>query len=274
MQHNISLFFIASFCLFLFSTCKSSSIRSTGKAKLHSEKEWAIIWEDDFSVDGHPDSSKWIFSGRGTSNWKCYCSDSESTTFVKDGNLYLKGIISTDSNDTAKYETGCIESRNKFSFLYGKIEVKAKVNGGKGAWPAIWMMPSQPTYGGWPNSGEIDIMERLNQDNYVYQSVHSQYIDVQDIKNPKHSAKAVIESGDYNVYGLEWNPDRLDFFVNGKPSFSYPRLQNTDSNQWPFDREFYIILNQALGGDWVGEILDEDLPVEMLVDWVRVYQKK
>jgi beta-glucanase (GH16 family) len=234
---------------------------------------WKLIWEDDFLEEGHPDPDNWSFSGRKTSDWACYCADNAATTFVKEGKLHLRGIVKQDEADTAKYQTGCIQTKDKFAFKYGKVEVKAKLSKGKGSWPAIWLMPQDSKYGGWPNSGEVDIMEHLNFDSIVYQTLHTHYIDRMNKKeDPLYFTTSSFNEDEYNVYGLEWYPDRLDFFVNGEKTFTYPKIENADSRQWPFDQEFYIILDQALGGNWVGEIHDKDLPVEMQVDWVRVYK--
>lgn len=234
---------------------------------------WKLIWEDQFDVDGAPDAGKWSFAGRGTSDWNCYCSDNPETIFVKDGKLYLKALVNTNPLDSAEYQTGCIKTQDQFAFRYGKMEVRAKLSTGKGSWPAIWMMPREAAYGGWPNSGEIDVMEHLNSDSLVYQTLHSHHItELGQKDNPSYSITYGINEGGYNVYGLEWYEDRLEFFVNGTKTFTYPKLENADDQQWPFDQEFYIILNQALGGSWVGDILNEDLPVQMMVDWVRVYQ--
>ena len=161
-----------------------------------------------------------------------------------------------------------------FSFQYGKIEVKAKVDQGQGSWPAIWLMPENPQYGGWPYSGEIDIMEYLNFDNHVHQTVHSEYVDVLNKRdNPQYTTTAPINPNEYNIFGLEWYPDKLVFSVNGQKTLTYPKIEGATESQWPFDQPFYIILDQALGGSWVGEIHDEDLPVSMKTDWVKVYQK-
>ncbi|MGV3585596.1 MAG: glycoside hydrolase family 16 protein [Adhaeribacter sp.] len=263
MRQRICLFF-----LFLCTGCISLP---------HKEKAagWVLKWEDEFEQAGVPDPAKWGFSGRKSPNWACYCADTLAVTFVEEGQLYLRGILNRDKTDTARYKTACIQTKDKFYFKYGKIEVKAKIPQGKGSWPAIWLMPQDSKYGGWPASGEIDIMEHLNYDPYIYQTLHSQYIDKLNQKtNPVHSATPVFKEGAFNIYGLEWYPDRLDFFVNGIKTFTYPKIANADHQQWPFDQEYYIILNQALGGNWVGAIDDNDLPVQMTVDWVRVYQKE
>src|SRR5690554_4041749 len=235
--------------------------------------EWKLVWEDTFETDGAPDSAKWSFAGRGKPDWNCYCTDSPETFFVKDDLLHLKAGLNTNPSDSVKYQTGCILTKDRFSFRYGKLEVRAKLSKGKGSWPAIWMMPQASVYGGWPDSGEIDVMEHLNFDPFVYQTLHSHHIDrLGEKENPLYFATKEFTQDEFNVYGVEWYEDRLDFFVNGEKSFSYPKLEGTDDVQWPFDQEFYIILNQALGGAWVGEIHDKDLPVQMLVDWVKVYQ--
>lgn len=234
--------------------------------------DWNLIWSDEFTIDGKPDPTKWTFTSRGTADWNRYCVEDTTTAFVKSGKLHLKGML--NSSVTEKYKTGGVQSKGNFSFKYGKIEVCALLDKGKGSWPAIWMMPEKSFYGGWPKSGEIDIMEQLNFDTFFYQTVHTSFIDIQNHKDvPRYSSTSRFNEGEYNVFGLEWYPDRLDFFINGSKTFSYPRVDGKCSDQWPFDQEFYIILNQALGGNWVGSITDSDLPVEMLVDWVRVYQK-
>lgn len=244
------------------------------KTTIAFSSQWNLLWQDEFDYQGKPDVTKWSFAPRKSADWACYCADNDSTTYVKEGNLHLRAVLNTNPLDTVKYNTGCIRTTDKFSFKYGKIEVRAKLGKGKGSWPAIWMMPQDPNYGGWPHSGEIDIMEHLNFDSFVYQTLHSNYIDIQEKKeHPPYFTTVPFKADTYNVYGVEWYPDRLDFFVNGKKTFTYPKIENADSHQWPFDQEFFIILDQALGGSWVGNINDEDLPVEMLVDWVRVYQK-
>lgn len=237
--------------------------------------QWDLVWQDEFNYEGKPDAEKWSFAPRISVDWARYCADSDLTRYVKDGNLHLRGIVNTNSNDSVPYNTGCIRSMGKFSFKYGKIEVRAKLDKGKGSWPAIWMMPQDPKYGGWPNSGEIDIMEHLNSDTIVYQTIHSNYVTIQEKKqDPIYSSTSPLKVEDYNVYGLEWYPDRLEFYLNGTKTFTYPKIPNADSRQWPFDQEFFIILDQAVGGNWVGSIKDEDLPVQMVIDWVRVYKEK
>ncbi|MHA7109132.1 glycoside hydrolase family 16 protein [Sunxiuqinia elliptica] len=237
-------------------------------------KDWQMIWNDEFETDGAPDATKWTFSGRRSPDWACYCTDQLENAEVFNGVLLLRGTVNENPGDTARFQTGCIQTKGKFDFKYGKLEVRAKLSKGQGSWPAIWMMPAEGVYGGWPKSGEIDVMEHLNFDPYFYQTIHSSHVDeLKQKDNPIYFAKASFKEGEFNVFGLEWYPDRLDFLINGKKTFTYPKVEGQDAVQWPFDQNFYIILNQALGGNWPGPVNAEDLPVEMQVDWVRVYQR-
>ena len=227
----------------LFGFCQHPAIP---KAKAHSDStvyQWKLVWQDEFSINGKPDTGKWNFTGRGIPAWQCYCYDDTTTSFVKEGKLYLTGILPKESSDTAQYQTGCIDTRGTFSFLYGKLEVRARFSHGQGSWPAIWLMPEENVYGGWPKSGEIDVMEHLNSDSTIYQTMHSYYIEeLKHLKDPPYVATASFNQGQFNIYGMEWYPDRIDFFVNGRKTFSYPKITNdTTGTQWPFNQPFYII---------------------------------
>ena len=149
--------------------------------------------------------------------------------------------------------------------------MRAKLSQGQGSWPAIWLLGEN---GNWPTNGEIDVMEHLNFDTIFYQTMHSYYIDkLKNKNNPKYFTTAPFKVNEFNTFGMEWYPDRIDLLVNGQKTFSYPRLQNDSTHsQWPFDQPFYIILDQALGGNWPGPVNNNDLPQQMMVDWVRVYQ--
>lgn len=255
----MKLFFFFLFSLLILVSCQSQS------------SDWKLVWSDEFTKDGPPDTLKWSFTSRGKSDWNKYFVADTTTVVVKSGKLYLKGRFDTTDNE---YKTGGVHSNGKFAFKYGKIEICARLAKGKGSWPALWMMPEKSVYGGWPKSGEIDIMEQLNFDAIFYQTVHSEYVDIQNQKDsPKYFTTAPYNPDAFNVFALEWYPNRLDFFINGSKTFSYPKVEGIGSNQWPFNQEFYIILNQALGGNWVGNINNSDLPVQMEVDWVKVYQK-
>ncbi len=232
-------------------------------------REWKLIWEDNFDTDGPVNNSRWTLVNKGSSDWNKYMTPSNELAYVQSGNLILKG-----RKTATGYETGGVNSSGKFNFKYGKVEVRAKLSAGQGTWPAIWLMPQQSVYGGWPKSGEIDIMEHLNNDAKIYQVVHTHYVDNLGNKtDPPYSATPAFSVGIYNTFGMEWFPDRIDFTLNGAVTFTYPKKANVpqDQLQWPFDQSFYLILNQALGGSWVGSINDAILPVQTEIDYVRVY---
>lgn len=236
--------------------------------------KWELIFEDNFNGKTL-NTEYWSYAKRATSDWNKHLKDTSDVVLVKEGHLILRGIKNTDATDKVPYWSGGITTKDKFSFQYGKIEVRAKFTKlGKGGWRAIWLMP-QDNSQGWPKCGEIDIMEQLNYDNKVYQTIHSNYTWNLGIKNNPSSHKTTnINKSEYNVYGLEWYPDRLDFTVNGKITFTYPKIETDKEGQWPFDKDFYIILNEAVGGSWVGNVNDMELPFESQIDWVKVYKER
>ena len=147
------------------------------------------------------------------------------------------------------------------------------MQGARGAWPAIWLKPFEEEKYPWPTGGEIDIMERLNYDSIVYQTVHSVYTQHLNIRNnPPQGNTAAIRPDDYNVYAVEMYPDSVVFYVNDCRTFSYPRIKTDKEGQFPFDKPYYLLIDMQLGGNWVGKVDTLDLPVEMHVDWVRYYQ--
>lgn len=243
---------------------------------LHAQKvqktKWKLIWKEDFKKD-RLDKSKWTKIPRGTSDWNNYMSYHDNCYDVKDGNLILRGIINdVDKKDTARYLTGGVYTKDKMTIKYGKVEVKAKLHGARGAWPAFWMLPQ---YGDWPKGGEIDIMERLNNDSIAYQTVHSHYTHTLKITdNPKQGATGPINRDEYNVYAVEIHPDSLVFSINGKHTFTYPRIETDKPGQYPFGTPFYLLLDMQLEGSWVGNADPKDLPVEMKIDWVKFYKPK
>lgn len=232
------------------------------------EKGYTIIWEENFE-DSTKLEANWSKIPRGDSDWNNYMSDYDGLFAVKSDKLILKGIKNTVlPEDEAPYLTGGIYTKDKRSFGYGRIEVNAQLIGARGAWPAIWLLPKDKE---WPQGGEIDMMERLNIDKYVYQTIHSGYTVNQGIKDtPKSSIAAHINPDNYNVYAVELYPDSVRFFVNDIHTFTYPRIETDKSGQFPFaDNEFYLLIDMQLGGDWVGNVNEQDLPTEMHIDWVR-----
>jgi len=234
---------------------------------------WLLVWEDDFNA-GKLDTNKWSRIDRGHSDWDRHMSHDPVCCDIRDGKLILRGIVNTNSADAAKVITGGIMTKGKYSFTYGKLEIRAKLGHSQGAWPAFWMLPSQPRTQ-YKHNGEIDIMEHLNFDSSIYQTVHTHYTFDLGIKtNPDSHATARFNPDEFNVFSLEWHPDKLVFTMNGRPTFTYPRIRTDKEGQWPFDQPYYLLIDMQLGGNWVGKIDYNQLPVQMEIDWVKIYQDK
>lgn len=252
----------------------------TNKVVNHSQDKWRLVWEEQF--DGpEPDPAIWSRITRGTSDWNNYMTTADTCYSMRDGNLVLHGIAAyPGDNDSVPYLTGGVFTKGKKAFLNGRLEICAKLQGAQGAWPAIWLLPdpafcNDPALDlGWPKGGEIDIMERLNYDSIAYQTVHSNYTqNLKQKENPRQSSTGRIDPDGYNVYAVEMYPDSLSFYINDVHTFTYPKIKTDLEGQFPFVTPYYLLIDMQLGGNWVGEVNPEDVPVEMLVDWVRFYQK-
>ncbi|HUX96567.1 MAG TPA: glycoside hydrolase family 16 protein [Bacteroidales bacterium] len=250
--------------------------------------EWQLVWEDDFK-NGSLDTATWNRIGLfETPKWKvpvenwrdvknCFryitATDPRVVQF-DENNIKLMGIINPDSltGDPRPYLTGGIYSWGKFAFQGGRIEIKAKLDQAYGMWPAIWMLSEKDIY---PNqhNGEMDIMEKLNHDDFAYQTTHNHYTITLNQTEPKKSTTARIDTADYNVYSVSWYPDKLVYAINGVTSYEYPKIPGAGTFQWPFDQPFYLLIDQQMEHDWPGPISHpEELPISMTVDWVRLYQ--
>lgn len=236
------------------------------------EADRNIIFKDEFDVDGIPDTQKWVLCPKAGSDWNNQMSESYDQVYVEDGKLMLVA-----EKVDGEYRAGGIKTQGKFGFTFGKVECRARLTKyPNGAFPAIWMMPQKYLYSGWPNCGEIDIMEHIKQEPHVHQTLHTHY--TYDLGNKAGTTKqTVCNYWDWNVYAVEWTSESLTFYVNDVETFTYRDMNLSDESvkkQWPFTEaaEFYIILNMGLGdnGTWAGAIDDTNLPAIMEVDWVRV----
>ena len=262
--------FLALFCLLCISSGFSSCQR-------HSSDQWKLVWEDNFDQKTGFDPQVWSKIPRGKSDWNNYMTDFDSCFDMRDGNMVLRGIINhSQPNDTAPYLTGGIYTKGKKAFSNGRLEIRAKLNGARGEWPAIWMLPIDAP---WPMGGEIDIMEHVKQESAIHHTIHTHYTYDLNIKDPSNTAQVTCNYQDWNIYALEWSEDKLTFFINGQETFSYSNLKlenEAEMKQWPFtkDSSFYLILNMGLGGDrpgsWAGPIDDANLPAIMEIDWVKI----
>lgn len=239
-------------------------------------KGWKLVWEEDFN--GRTlDTTVWSRIPRGAAQWQdTQSTDDPRLVVLRDGMLVLRGIQNDDLKaDTSAYLTGGVWTKDKHAFEMGRVEIKARLQGARGAWPAIWMMAFDTRNKPWPDGGEIDIMERLNHDTIAYQTVHSHYTyTLKQGSNPPQGSKGPIRPDDFNVYGATIYPDSVVLSINGQPTLCYPRIHTDKRGQFPFYTPQFLLIDMQLGGDWVGKVYPEDLPVEMEVDWVRHYKPR
>ncbi|PST83638.1 hypothetical protein C7T94_13965 [Pedobacter yulinensis] len=235
---------------------------------------WRLVFSDEFNTAGNFDATKWGYCPRQTSAWNKFLTSTPNYASVNGTDLVLNMDNAVIAGDNVPYHSGGIQTSGKFSIRYGKVEVRAKFKKGQGSWPAIWMMPEVPvSYGGWPNSGEIDIMEHVNYENVIHQTIHNGSVtNANGGSTATHTAS--YNAADYNIYGIVWTPSAIQFYVNNVLQYTYSRAANATSLQWPFDRPFHLILNQSGGAGWPGAITNADLPFNMMVDWVRIYKQE
>jgi beta-glucanase (GH16 family) len=235
---------------------------------------WRLVFDDKFARKGAFDTSKWSFCPRENPAWARYLTPDKDYAYLDGENLVLKMDNRKITGDDVPYRSGGIDTRGKFAFTYGKVDVRAKFRQGQGAWPAIWMMPVNAVYGDWPNSGEIDIMGHVNYLDNISQTVHNAAVTSVSDGASSATKTAQYHVNDYNVYGLVWTPDSIKFYVNHQLQYVYGKPRNATARTWPYDQPYYLILNQSGGAGWPGAVNDKDLPFEMKVDWVRVYKTR
>lgn len=238
-------------------------------------KKWNLIWKEDFKGKTL-DSIVWSNMKRRMDQSRKYHSSNQICYELKNNKLILRGIKNPDLlTDTAKFLTGAITTEGKKAFTPPlKIEIKAKLGVAQGAWPAFWLLPYQKEKG-WPADGEIDIMEHLNYDNFIFQTVHSSYTKHNPITKPQRSVKVPIKPNDFNIYAVEILDSYLRFYVNGNETLTYPKVDSLSvQGQYPFFRDLYLMIDMQLGGSWPGHINASDLPIEMEIDWVKYFKPK
>ncbi len=236
-------------------------------------KGWRLVWADEFSGD-EIDGTSWQRCLRYGSPWNRHMSLLDTLVKVRGGVVELWGINRPEGyQDSLKFLTGGLDSRGMRAIRNGRIDVRARLDQAQGFWPAIWMMPESNLP--WPEAGEIDIMEHLNFDDYIYQTVHSGHIEGLHQPKTQHDHKEKVDVTVFNVYSVEITPSEIIYYINGRRTFSYPRLEPEPEGQYPFDDyEYYMILSAQLGGHWIGPIEAEQLPVKMEVDFVRFYERR
>lgn len=252
--------------VFVFSQYKKPS---KSKQKIF---DAAPSWREEFNYSGLPDTTKWTYETGSSANNELEYYTHAKNAKVKNGKLYIQAR--KEKIDGMNYSSARMVTKGKAEFLYGRFEIKAKLPAGRGLWPAIWMMPAKENYGGWPASGEIDIMEQVG---FAPDSIHisTHTAERNWMKNNGETTSVYVKTATtaFHIYRIDWTPEAIDGFIDGKKVFQY--LNNKKGpGYWPFDKPFFLILNVAVGGDWGGKHgIDESIfPTQMQVDYIRIYK--
>lgn len=268
---------VAAASLLIFYSCENA------KANNKNDELSSLIWSDEFEYTGLPDASKWSYNvgdacdlpsgcGWGNAELQYYTEANLNNARVRDGNLVIEAHKEEIHN--SKYTSARLISRDKGDWKYGKIEVRAKLPTGRGTWPAIWMLPTNWKHGGWPDSGEIDIMEHVGYArDSIYGTVHTKAYN-HGIGTQKGGMLFVpTAESEFHIYAINWTENKIDFLIDNNIFFTFEN-ENKSCEEWPFSEPFYLILNLAVGGNWGGKkgVDDEIWPQRMEVDYVRVYR--
>ncbi len=239
----------------------------------------ALVFVDEFDIDGMPDSTKWNYEHGYLRNTELqyYTTARAENARVEGGALHITACADSAviDGEMRPVTSASLITRGKHEWKYGYVEVRAKLPEGLGTWPAIWMMPADRSYGKWPTCGEIDIMENVG---YMPDKIHFS-AHCESYNHVKNTQKThVIEVPDvqkgFHTYALRWTPDSLTWYMDGVSQYTVEREADATYREWPFDKPFYIILNFAFGGAWGGNqgVDMSALPLEFVIDYVRVFQ--
>ena len=250
---------------------------------------WQLLWSEEFDGPAGtlPDPNKWKFDlgGRGWGNqeWEYYTNKPENVSLDGQGTLLLTAlqVAEDDTRGLACWYGPCrftsarILTQDRFEFTYGRVEARLKIPYGQGIWPAFWMLGADIMSQGWPNCGEIDIMENIGREpDTVHGTVHGPgYSGANGISGSFQLPNGQRLSDDFHLFAIEWEPEMIRWTIDDIPYFTLTPDSLPAGQQWVFDHSFFLILNVAVGGTWPGYPDDTTtFPQSMAVDYVRVYQ--
>jgi beta-glucanase (GH16 family) len=242
------------------------------------DASYKLIWFDEFNLDGLPDEHKWNYdvgaSGWGNNELEYYTMAGSGNAKVTGGKLIIEARKEI-YNGRTYYTSARLTTKYRAKWTYGKFEIKAKIPKGVGTWPTIWLLSANEPVN-WPQDGELDIMEAVGYNANVINGVAHNFL--------YNGANGLFKGGhvfvpdaqdSFHVYSMEWTDKKITWSVDNDPYFSYsdPGL---GSAGWPYMADFYLILNIAVGGNYGGKngVDDSIFPQQMVIDYVRVYQKK
>lgn len=268
-------------------TVSSSPVTTVPVTTTEAPQEWDIpgrdlAWHDEFDAEmsAPPDARWWNIEegGDGWGNQELQFYSGASVTHDGDGHLVIRASESDAELNCwygdCRYESARITTRDNVDVEYGRVEMRAKLPAGDGLWPAFWMLGSNIDLKGWPNAGEIDIMENIGREpNTVHGTVHGPTYSGADGIGGAYRFSDGSPSEDFHVYAIEWEPDRLTWSVDGDTYATLLPSLLPRAERWVFDHPFFLILNVAVGGAWPGDPSEETVfPQEFVIDYVRVYE--
>ncbi|XMB72212.1 glycoside hydrolase family 16 protein [Mycoplasmatota bacterium WC30] len=191
-------------------------------------------------------------------------------------NLFFNnGLVIRATFDSGIYNSCRINTRDKFFFKYGRIDIVAKVPKGKGTWPALWMMSQENKYGNWPKSGEIDIMEHVGRnENQVFLCLHTETYNHRNSEQYYFETKVENATDEFHKYSIDWDEQGITYYIDDDLIVKYNKADKADSSHkgWPFDQEFFLIINLAIGGKFGGEVADSIFPADFIIKDIKVFQ--
>ncbi|MES2850503.1 MAG: family 16 glycosylhydrolase [Bacteroidota bacterium] len=227
----------------------------------------ALIWGDEFNTDGLPDATKWGYDlgagGWGNNEAQYYTSRADNAVVIN-GNLRI--TLKKEAYSGSNYTSARLLTKDKFAFTYGKVEARIKLPVGGGTWPAFWMLGSDIATNPWPACGEIDIMEHLGNDlNRIYATLH---YPGRSGGNANGSSRVITNAAtEFHIYTLDWSATEIKMSVDGQVIHTV-----ANSATIPFNHNFFIICNMAMGGNFGGVIDPNVTTASMEIDYIRVYQ--
>lgn len=248
----------------------------------------SLIWNDEFNVDGLPDSNKWHYEQGFVRNGEAqrYEKENSSNSRIENGFLIIESHYQPakkpenlwqylfDEKPKDSYTSASLTTEHLPGFGYGRVEVRAKLPLGRGVWPAIWLVGSNIKQVGWPMCGEIDIMEYVGfEPDKIHSAIHTSNRNHRKNNAANGSLRVNNLANEFQVYSVERTAERIDFYVNDILHYSY--LKEDDSaKSWPFDQPMYLIINLAIGGGWGGRkgIDNAIFPQQFVIDYVRIYE--
>jgi beta-glucanase (GH16 family) len=231
-----------------------------------------LVWQDEFDKNGIPDLGKWTYDTGFIANHEIqyYTSGRKTNAQVLNGVLDITALNDSLIVNGVMYPitSARIKTKGKQSWTYGRMEIRAKIPSSLGTWPAIWTLGSNITTVNWPVCGEIDIMEHVG---FMRDTLHFN----EHAGGTDKGTRIYYPSPekDFHIYAMEWFPDRINWYFDGKKVFTYIN-DHTGVASWPYDKPQFLILNLAFGGDWGGSkgVDIHSLPQHFYIDYVRVYQ--